>query len=60
MEIPIGHSKAGFSAVISEAKLGDRISHTRLSDTSSGIVMLDYPISIRKGGKVRVQVSGVF
>ena len=48
MDLPIGHSKAAFATVISEAKPGDRISHTKLSGTRSGVVALDYPASTQK------------
>ena len=60
MEFPMGHNKARSVAVISEAKPGDRISHTKHSDTRSGVATLGYPTSARRDRKVRVQVSGVF
>ena len=47
----IGHSNAGFAAVISEAKPGDRISYTKLSDTHSGVVTLGHPTSTRQDEK---------
>ena len=58
MDTSTGHSKVGFVAVISEAMPGDHISHTKLEDTCSGVVTLDYPASAQRDGNV--QVSGVF
>jgi len=48
MDLLIGNSKAAFAAVILEAKPGNCISHTKLSGTRSGVVVLDYPASTQK------------
>ena len=56
----MGDREVGFVPVILEAEPGDCISHTKLLDTYSGVVTLDYPESTRQNGEVQVQVSGVF
>ena len=60
MDLSMGHMEVEFVPMILEAEPGGCISHTKLSDTHSGVVTLDYPTSTRQNGEVQVQVSGVF